>query len=102
MFTFVTLMVLGILLGIVLMQLFKKSTPVPAPDLGNLKVTDAHAGDALSISGAGENYADLDFTVDRMTRYDAGNRRWFELSGPYLERRVAVRVGGDDEVEVNL
>jgi hypothetical protein len=103
MFTFVTLVVLGILLGIVLMQLFKKQTPpAPVADLANLKVTDAHAGDALSISGAGENYKDLDFTVDRLTRYDAGTRRWFELSGPYLERRVAVRVGGDDEVEVSL
>src|SRR5580704_6701604 len=101
MFTFVTLVVLGILLGIVLMQLFKKPTP-PVADLANLKVTDARAGDALSVSGAGENYKDLDFTVDRLTRYDAGTRRWFELSGPYLERRVAVRVGGDDEVEVNL
>jgi hypothetical protein len=103
MFTFVTLVVLGILLGIVLMQLFKKQTPAaPVADLANLKVTDARAGDALSVSGAGENYKDLDFTVDRLTRYDAGTRRWFELSGPYLERRVAVRVGGDDEVEVNL
>lgn len=101
MFTFVTLVVLGIFLGIVLMQLFKKPTP-PAADLANLKVTDARAGDALSISGAGENYKDLDFTADRMTRFDAGARRWFELSGPYLERRVAVRVGGDDEVEVSL
>ena len=37
-----------------------------------------------------------------MTRFDAGTRRWFELSGPYLERRVALRVAGDDEVEVSL
>jgi hypothetical protein len=104
MFTFFTLVVLGILLGIVLMQLFKKQTPpaAPAPDLANLKVTDARAGDALSISGAGDNYTDLDFTVDRVTRYDANTRRWFEVSGPYLERRVAVRVGGDEEVEVHL
>jgi len=104
MFTFFTLLVLGILLGIVLMQLFKKQpTPAaPVADLANLKVTDARAGDALSISGAGDNYTDLDFTVDRVTRYDANTRRWFELSGPYLERRAAVRVGGDDEVEVHL
>ena len=105
MFTFVTLLVLGILLGIVLMQLFKKQPPapaVPAADLSHLKVTDARAGDAISISGAGQNYTDLDFTADRLTRCQAGARRWFELSGPYLERRVAVRVGGDDEVEVSL
>jgi hypothetical protein len=104
MLTFVTLVVLGLLLGIVLMQLFKKQpTPaVPAADLANLKVTDARAGDALSISGAGDNYTDLDFTADRMTHFEAGARRWFELSGPYLERRVALRVGGDEEVEVSL
>ena len=104
--SFVTLLVLGILLGIVLMQLFKKQTPAPAgpvADLANLKVTDARAGDALSISGAGENYKDLDFTVDRLTRYEAGARHWLEASGPYQERRVAVRVSaGDDEVEVSL
>jgi hypothetical protein len=100
--TLVTLVVLGLLLGIVLMQLFKKHTPPPAPvaDLANLKVTDARAGDALSISGAGDNYTDLDFTADRVTRFDGGTRRWFELSGPYLDRRVALRVGGEDEVEV--
>jgi hypothetical protein len=104
MFTFVTLAVLGLLLGIVLMQLFKRQpTPAaPAADLANLKVTDARAGDAISISGAGDNYTDLDFTADRLTNYDAGTRRWFEVSGPYLERRVALRVGGDDEVEVYL
>ena len=104
MFTFVTLAVLGLLLGIVLMQLFKRQpTPAaPAADLANLKVTDARAGDAISISGAGDNYTDLDFTADRLTNYDAGTRRWFEVSGPYLERRVALRVGGDEEVEVYL
>jgi hypothetical protein len=37
-----------------------------------------------------------------LTNYDAGTRRWFEVSGPYLERRVALRVGGDEEVEVYL
>jgi hypothetical protein len=104
MLTFFTLLVLGILLGIVLMQLFKKQTPAagPVPDLAGLKITDARAGDALSISGAGDNYTDLDFTADRLTRYEAGTRRWFELSGPYRERRVAVRVGGGEEVEVSL
>ena len=105
MFTFVTLVVLGILLGSVLMQLFKKQTPAPAApaaDLANLKAADARSGDAISISGAGDNYTDLDFTADRMTRYEAGTSRWFELSGPYRERRVALRVGGDEEVEVSL
>lgn len=104
MFTFVTLVVLGLLLGVVLMQLFKKQPQPPAPvaDLASLKVTDARAGDAISISGAGDNYTDLDFTADRMTSFDGGSRQWFEVSGPYLERRVALRVGGDEEVEVYI
>ena len=104
MYTFVTLVVLGLLLGVVLMQLFKKQPAPSAPiaDLANLKVTDARAGDVISVSGAGDNYADLDFTADRMTQFDAGTRRWFEVSGPYQERRAAMRVGGDDEVEVHV
>jgi len=105
MLTVVTLLVLGTLLGMVLMQLFKKQPPAPtgpAADVTNLKVADARTGDAISISGAGENFRDLDFTADRLTRFQAGTRRWFEAAGPYQERRVALRVSGDEEVEVHL
>jgi hypothetical protein len=108
MITFALVAILGILLIIVLMQLFKKSpapaaTPAaPAEDLANLKITDARAGDVLSIAGAGDRMTDLDFTVERGTRFEAGARTWVELTGPYHERRVALRVGGDEEVEVFL
>lgn len=108
MITFTLVAILGILLVIVLMNLFKKSPkPLPAPvrpveDLANLKVTDARVGDILSIAGAGDRMTDLDFTVDRGTRLDAGSRSWVELSGAYQERRVALRAGGDEEVEVYL
>jgi hypothetical protein len=108
MLTFTLVFILGILLVIVLMQLFKKTpTPAAAPappaeDLANLKVTDARVGDALSVAGAGDRMTDLDFTVDRGTRYEAGARTWVELTGPYQERRVALRVGGDEEIEVYL
>jgi hypothetical protein len=108
MITFTLVVILGILLAIVLMQLFKK-TPAPAAapsapaeDLANLKITDARVGDVLSITGAGDRMTDLDFTVDRGTRYEAGARTWVELTGHYQERRVALRVGGDEEVEVFL
>ena len=74
----------------------------PVEDLANLKVTDARTGDVLSIAGAGDNMTDLDFTVDRGARIEAGARTWVELSGPYQERRVALRHGGDEEVEVSL
>ena len=111
MITLTLVVILGALLGIVLMQLFKKqpapvSRPYAAkpepPDLANLKVTDARAGDVISVSGAGDAMTDLDFTADRLTHVEAGARRWFELAGPYRERRVALRVGGDEEVEAAL
>src|SRR5205085_3656366 len=107
MITFTLVAILGVLLVIVLMQLFKKSPTPPArtgpvQDLANLKVTDARPGDILSISGAGDKMTDLDFTADRGTRFEAGSHSWLELSGPYLERRVSLRVGGDEEVEVFL
>src|SRR2546427_8124483 len=108
MITFTLVAILGIFLVIVLMQLFKK-TPEPArapappaEDLANLKVTDARVGDVLSVAGAGDRMTDLDFTVERGTRYEAGSRTWVELTGPYQERRVALRAGGDEEVEVYL
>uniref|UniRef100_Q025E7 DUF4178 domain-containing protein n=1 Tax=Solibacter usitatus (strain Ellin6076) TaxID=234267 RepID=Q025E7_SOLUE len=108
MITFIVVAILGALLAIVLMNLFKKDPkPLPVPvrpveDLANLKVTDARTGDVLSIVGAGDRMTDLDFTADRGARLDAGSRSWVELSGPYQERRVSLRVGGDEEIEVFL
>jgi len=99
--------VLGVVLAIVIMQFFKKhSEPVspaaPVEDLANLKPQDARVGDAISVSGAGDNMEDLDYTVDRSTWVTAGSRQWLELGGPYKVRRVVLRVGGDEEVEVSI
>jgi hypothetical protein len=109
MLTFTLEAILAIFLVIVLMRLFRKEPKPTAPayqppveDLANLKVTDARVGDVLSIAGAGDRMSDLDFTVDRGTRIEAGARTWVELSGPYQERRVSLRVGGDEEIEVYL
>lgn len=109
MITFTLEAILAIVLVIVLMRLFRKdpkpAQPVyqaPVEDLSNLKVTDARTGDILSISGAGDNLSDLDFTIDRAVRMEAGARTWVELSGPYKERRVSLRHGGDEEVEAFL
>ncbi len=95
------------LLVVVLMNLFKKkpsnaAPPIPQPDLASLKPGDARAGDVISVSGAGDEYSDLDFTADRCLWWQTGNRRWSEVSGPYRERRVSMRVstGGDDESQV--
>jgi hypothetical protein len=43
---------------------------------------------------------DLDFTVDRSSTVQAGSRYWTELSGEYKNRRVAMRAGGDEQLEV--
>ncbi|MGA2267330.1 MAG: hypothetical protein ABSH44_02570 [Bryobacteraceae bacterium] len=109
MITLVLVTFLGVLLVIVLMRLANQPEaqrpkasppPAPAPDLANLKVTDARVGDVLSISGAGDDLSDLDFTADRCAWFEAGPRRWFELTGDYRERRVALRVATGDDLEV--
>ena len=110
MITITLVAILGVLLVIVLMQLAKEPAvpglarpgkkPAPPQDLANLKVTDARPGDVISVAGAGDEMTDLDFTADRLTRFEAGVRQWFEVSGPYRERRVSLRVGGDEEIEV--
>jgi hypothetical protein len=98
--------VLAVLLVLVLVQLFKKKKPAPTtapalppPDLANLKVSDARTGDVLSVAGVGDEMNDLDFTADRTAWYQAGQRTWRELSGMYRDRRVAVRVSNDEDVE---
>ena len=53
----------------------------------------------ISVSGAGDDLSDLEFTADRCAWFEAGPRRWFELSGGYRERRVALRVATGDDVE---
>ena len=99
--------VLGVLLAVVVMQFFKHHSDPPKPtgpveDLANLKPNNARAGDVISVSAAGDNMDDLDFTVDRSSSIQAGTRYWTELGGEYHNRRVAMRVGGDEEIEVAI
>jgi hypothetical protein len=103
--TLILVVILGALLILVLKKLFETpGKPVqaaaPKPDLASLTVADARAGDNLSVAGAGENFSDLDFTVDHRNRYEAGERQWFELSGMHGDRRVALEVRPGDELEV--
>lgn len=96
--------VLGIALVVLLVMIFKKKSkksPSPPPqDLSNLRITDARAGDVLSIQGAGDDVEDLQFTVDRRNRYQSGNETWYEVSGIYHGRRIFVGYYEDDELEV--
>jgi hypothetical protein len=107
MITITVVAILGVLLLKVLMELFKKPKAPAAPveDLANLKPTDARIGDALSISGVGDSMTDLDFTAESCTWIETGSRRWFELTGPYKGRKVALRVdasGDDMDVSVHV
>lgn len=78
----------------------RKRHPAPQEDLANLRITDARSKDALSVAGAAEDFSDIDFNVDRVDYYEAGNRQWKELSGMWRDRRVVLEVHNDDPVEV--
>ena len=77
-----------------------KSHAQPQLDLANLKITDARLGDTLSVNGAAEDFSDVDFTVDRVEQYEAGSRRWYELSGMWRDRRVYLEVHSAEVVDV--
>jgi len=108
--TVTLLVVLGALLFMVLKKLFARpAAPAPsstAPaaakqDLASLTVADARVGDNISIPGAGDNFSDVDFTVDHSNRYEAGEKQWFDVTGKHGERRVVLEVRNeDDELEV--
>ena len=72
----------------------------PQEDLANLRITDARVGDTLSVSGAAADFSDIDFTVDRCDQYEAGSRRWKELSGEWRDRRVYLEVHNEGTAEV--
>jgi hypothetical protein len=78
----------------------RHADPSRLEDLANLKITDAKPGDTLSIVGMGDEFADLDFTIDHRSMVEAGSKKWTELSGLYKARRVTLEVHNDDVVEV--
>lgn len=71
-------------------------------DLANLTIKDATRGDNIILSGAGQSYEDLSFTVDRLNRYESGGEQWFELSGFGAGKRVFLEWSEDDELEITL
>lgn len=80
--------------------MFFDHKPAPQEDLANLKITDARVKDTLSVSGAAEDFSDIDFNVDRRDSFEAGSKRWTELSGMWRDRRVTLEVHSDDVVDV--
>ncbi|HEX4166816.1 MAG TPA: hypothetical protein VHZ55_15225 [Bryobacteraceae bacterium] len=75
--------------------------PSQVEDLANLKVTDARTGDTISVVGIGDEFADLDFTVDQRAMLEIGTQRWIEISGLYRNRRVSLEtLNGSDGIQV--
>jgi len=74
--------------------------PPPPRDLSNLSITETLRGDQVEVVGAGDDYDDLQFTVDRINRYESGSDEWFEISGKYRSRRVFVEYYEDDRLQV--
>src|SRR5579863_1518097 len=81
-------------------MLFNHKSAAPQEDLANLKITDARLKDTLSVTGAAEDFSDIDFTIDRRDLYEAGSSRWTEVSGMWRDRRVSLEVHNEDTVEV--
>lgn len=105
--TEVLILILLGLAGYLLYKALRKKKPkaeaLPKPtDLANLTVKDAARGDNVILSGAGQSYEDLSFTVDRLNRYESNGEQWFELSGLSAGKRVFLEWSEDDELEITI
>jgi hypothetical protein len=111
MITTILLGFLGLLLAVVLWQMFKggagkgqqipASAPVPIAGPGTaVDLPNARRADVVSIHGAGADFSDLDFTVDRRSSYQSGPNKWIELSGEYRGNRVYLEVYPGREGEI--
>lgn len=85
----------------VLWQMFKGSqtgaaakTPaaVAPPVASGPELSQARPGDVISVPGAAADFSDVDFTVDRRSAYESGNRRWTDLSGEFRGERVYLEI----------
>ena len=107
MITLTVLSILGVALAAVLVAMFRgrpASNQSLAPTQSRAAVSsglnsglntdpwDARRGDVVSIKAAAEDFADLDFPVDRRSAYQAANHRWIDLSGEFRGRRVYLEV----------
>lgn len=98
----ILVLVLVAILGVVLYMLFKpkKKAETPVESLADLGPLDARKGDTVSVLAMGDEYDDLDFTVDRVNRYEGGGDEWQEVSGKYRGVRVFMEAWDDDGVQV--
>src|SRR5687768_16774044 len=108
MITGILLGFLGLLLAVVLWQMFKGSATkqipaaqVPAAGPGTaVDLPNARQGDVVSIHAAAEDFSDLDFTVDRRSSYQSGPNKWIDLSGEFRGNRVYLEVYPGREADI--
>ena len=103
---FITILVV-VAIVLLLFSIFKKPkgakvAVVIEESLADLSIVDAQTGDVVTISGADEDYEDMNFTIDRKNRYEAGGDVWHELSGVSNHRRVFIECEDDDGPEVSI
>lgn len=104
---FVLLLGLGVVAFFMFKQAFgggyqKGDRQLPEKNLAHLTVKDARVGDVISIAGAGDDFEDLSFDVERRNRYESGGEAWYELAGRYKGRHVYLEWYDDDMLECVL
>ena len=103
MITATLLAILGCALAVVLWAMFRAPSKarlspaaarpqVQAANPMDLDPWDAKRGDVISISGAAEDFSDIDVPVDRRSAYASSVRRWVDLSGEFRGQRVYLEV----------
>jgi len=102
MITATLLVILGSALAVVLWAMFRTNSPAKiaapaaAPPAINPAIDidpwDARLGDVVSISGAAEDFSDIDLAVDRRSTYESNARRWVDLSGEFRGVRMYLEV----------
>jgi|GEM_PF-463477 len=66
----------------------------------NATIKDARVGDIVSITGFGDEFDDVDFTIEKRNRYDAHGWEWFELLGVYKGRQIWIEWEEDDALRI--
>lgn len=81
----------------------RKKKQEPVENLADLALTAARKGDTVSVLAMGDDYEDLDFTVDRVSYYEGDpGERWTEVSGVYRGTRIFLEVWDEPGVDVIL
>lgn len=65
-------------------------------------VTRAKVGDLAIFEGADADFNDIQFSIDRINRYEQNDYRWIEVSGMCNGERQHIEVHDDDEPYITM